>query len=141
MEHRRADSIEAADMTGKGILKRPSRYPVSETIDRLEAALKERGIAIFARIDFSRDAAANGLKLLPEQQLIFGNPKAGTPLMVENPTTALDLPLRAVCWQDSQGQTWLAYNDPGYIIERHGLPELFAKNLAAVLPLLENAAR
>lgn len=127
-------------MTATGILKRPSRHSVSETINRLEASLKERGITVFARINFSRDAAANGLALLPEEQLIFGNPKSGTPLMLANPASALDLPLRAVCWQDQAGQTWLAYNDPEYVIERHGLPDHLAKNLAGVVPLLESAA-
>ena len=113
---------------------------VSETLDRLAALLTERGITIFARLDFSRDASANGLTMLPEQQLIFGNPKAGTPLMLANPTAALDLPLRAICWQDRDGRTWLAYNDPAYVLARHGLPENLARNLAGVIPLLEKAA-
>jgi len=131
--------MNAPQRTESGIRKLQSRHSVSETIDRLAALLKERGITIFAQIDFSHDAAANGLSMPPEQQLIFGNPKAGTALMLANPTAALDLPLRAICWQDRDGQTWLAYNDPTYIIERHHLPENLARNLAAVTPLLEQA--
>ena len=123
-----------------GIRTLPAHHPVSETIDRLAALLKERGVTIFARLDFSSDAAKNGLSMRPTQQLIFGNPKAGTPLMVANPTAALDLPIRAICWQDEDGKTWLAYNDPSYVIKRHGLPENLATKLAAVVPLLEKAA-
>lgn len=128
------------DTSEAGIRKLPAHHSVVETLDRLTAALNDRGIKIFARIDFSADAAANGLSMLPQQQLIFGNPKAGTPLMVANPTSALDLPIRAICWQDSAGKTWLAYNDPAYTIKRHGLPESLTNNLAAVVPLLEKAA-
>jgi uncharacterized protein (DUF302 family) len=123
-----------------GIRKLPAHRSVGETIDRLEALLKERGVMIFARLDFSRDAATSGLSMPPQQQLIFGNPKAGTPLMLANPTAALDLPIRAICWQDADGKTWLAYNDPAYVIDRHGLPENLAANLAAVTPLLQKAA-
>lgn len=123
-----------------GIRTLPAHHSVNDTIDRLAALLKERGITIFARIDFSSDAAKNGLTMLPEQQLIFGNPKAGTPLMVASPTAALDLPIRVVCWQDKDGKTWLAYNEPSYVIKRHGLAENLANNLAAVVPLLEKAA-
>ena len=123
-----------------GIRKIPAHHSVAETLDRLAALLNERGVAIFARLDFQADAAKNGLTMHPEQQLIFGNPKAGTPLMIANPAAALDLPLRVICWQDEAGKTWLAYNDPAYIIERHGLADALAKNLAAVIPLIEKAA-
>lgn len=128
------------DMPNAGIRKLHAHYSVAETLDRLTALLDERGVAIFARIDFSADAAKNGVSMLPEQQLIFGNPKAGTPLMVANPAAAIDLPMRAICWQDQAGKTWLAYNDPAYTITRHGLPENLASNLAAVVPLIEKAA-
>jgi uncharacterized protein (DUF302 family) len=128
------------DMPNAGIRKLPAHYSVAETLDRLTALLDERGVAIFARIDFSADAAKNGVSMLPEQQLIFGNPKAGTPLMVANPAAAIDLPMRAICWRDQAGKTWLAYNDPAYTIKRHGLPENLASNLAAVVPLIEKAA-
>jgi uncharacterized protein (DUF302 family) len=127
-------------MPETGIRKLPAHHSVAETLDRLSILLKERGIKIFARIDFSADAAWEGLSMLPQQQLIFGNPKAGTPLMLENPTAALDLPIRAICWEDPTGKTWLAYNDPAYTIQRHGLPENLTDNLAAVVPLIEQAA-
>lgn len=132
--------MSASQNPGPGIVQLASHHSVGATLDRLESLLKERGVMVFARIDFSGDAAKAGLSMQPEQQLIFGNPKAGTPLMVANATTALDLPLRAVCWQDAQGQNWLAYNDPAYIASRHQLPVELAKNLAAVIPLIERAA-
>ena len=132
--------MNVPDESGNGIVRLPCSHRVVETLDRLEALLKERGILVFARIDFSGDAARAGLTLSAEQQLIFGNPKAGTPLLVANPGAALDLPIRAVCWQDAAGQTWLAYNAPDYVVKRHGLQPDFARNLAAVVPLLEKAA-
>ena len=124
-----------------GITRITSQHSVTTTIERLESLLKERGVMVFARIDFSGDAARAGLTMLPEQMLIFGNPKAGTPLMQSVPAVGLDLPLKALVWQDKSGQTQVAYNDPQYIIRRHGLDAAFAANLAAVVPLIERAAR
>jgi uncharacterized protein (DUF302 family) len=112
---------------------------VADTLSRLEALLKEKNILIFARIDFGADAARAGLELRPEQLLIFGNPKGGTPLMAQKPTVGLDLPLKALAWEDAEGRTWLAYNDPKYIVQRHGLDDSLQKNLAAIIPLLELA--
>src|SRR5580698_10746688 len=125
--------------TVKGLIRHESRYPPAVTIHRLETLLNEKGIKIFARIDFSADAQDAGLALRSELMLIFGNPKAGTPLMVERPSVGIDLPLKVLAWEDSVGQSWMAFNDPGYIIERHGLTESLAKNLAAVIPLMEQA--
>jgi uncharacterized protein (DUF302 family) len=124
-----------------GITRLTSPHAVAETVARLEALLKERGVMIFARIDFSGDAARAGLTLRPEQMLIFGNPKAGTPLMLSVPAAGLDLPLKALVWEDAEGRTQIAYNDPQYIIRRHGLDAALAANLAAVVPLIERAAR
>jgi uncharacterized protein (DUF302 family) len=123
-----------------GITRIASQHSVTTTIERLESLLKERGVMVFARIDFSGDAARAGLTMRPEQMLIFGNPKAGTPLMLNAPAAGLDLPLKALVWQDASGQTQVAYNDPQYIIRRHGLDAAFAANLAAVVPLIERAA-
>jgi len=123
-----------------GVVRLQARQGVGQTVDRLEGLLKERGVLIFARIDFSGDAEKAGLTMLPEQQLVFGNPRAGTPLMLANAAAALDLPIRVICWQDQAGQTWLAYNDPAYIIKRHALPAGLADNLAAIVPLIERAA-
>jgi uncharacterized protein (DUF302 family) len=122
-----------------GIVRIPSRHPVAETIERLQALLKERGILIFAHIDFSGDAARAGLSMRPEQMVIFGNPKAGTPLMQESPASGLDLPLKALVFEDGDGKTWIVYNDPEYIVRRHGLRAPLSANLAAAMPLLKLA--
>jgi uncharacterized protein (DUF302 family) len=123
-----------------GIVRIPSQHSVSATVDRLEALLKAKGVLVFARIDFSGDAGRAGLTLRAEQMLIFGNPKAGTPLMVAVPTVGLDLPLKALVFEDADSRTWLAYNDPQYIVARHGIAPGLSANLAAVTPLLKRAA-
>jgi uncharacterized protein (DUF302 family) len=122
-----------------GVVVLSSSYPVARTVDRLESLLKEKGVLVFARIDFSGDAARAGLHLRPEQLVIFGNSKGGTPLMQAVPTVGLDLPFKALVWEDAEGKTWLAYNDPKYIVERHGVESNLSANLAAVIPLLERA--
>ncbi len=127
--------------TPAGVVRIACRHSVADTVERLEGLLKERAILVFSRIDFSGDAAKAGLTMRPEQLLIFGNPKAGTPLMAAEPTVGLDLPLKALVWEDAGGKTWIAYNDPGYIVQRHGLNPALAANLAAVVPLLEHAAQ
>ena len=98
------------------------------------------GILVFARIDFSGDAARAGLRMPPQQMLIFGNPKAGTPLMLQVPAAGLDLPLKALAWEDAEARVWVAYNDPQYILRRYGLAAALGGNLAAVVPLIEAAA-
>jgi len=123
-----------------GITRVASRHSVAQTMERLESLIKERGLMIFARIDFSGDAARAGLTMRPEQMLIFGNPRAGTPLMQSVPAAGLDLPLKALVWEDAEGRTQIAYNDPQYIIRRHGLEAALAANLAAAVPLIERAA-
>jgi uncharacterized protein (DUF302 family) len=122
-----------------GFVSKPSQHSVPETIQRLSALLKSKGVAIFAFIDHSGEAEKAGLKMRPTQLLIFGNPKAGTPLMVAAPSTAIDLPLKALAWEDAQGKVWLSYNSPGYLQQRHGFPAELEKNLAAVEPLLAQA--
>jgi uncharacterized protein (DUF302 family) len=123
-----------------GIIRIPSHHTVAKTMERLQTLLKERGILVFAHIDFSGDAARAGLGMRAEQMLIFGNPKAGTPLMVESPVAGLDLPLKALAWEDAEGKTWIAYNDPQYIVRRHGLSPALAANLAAAVPVVALAA-
>ena len=123
-----------------GVIVVASYYPVVQTVDRLESILNEKGVLVFARIDFSGDAARAGLRMRPEQLLIFGNPKGGTPLMQAMPTVGLDLPFKALVWEDAEGKTWLAYNDPKYIVQRHAVESGLSANLAAVIPLLERAA-
>ena len=130
--------MPATDVSG--LVTLPSQHSVSTTIDRLEALLKERGILVFARIDFSGDAGRAGLKMPAEQMLIFGNPKAGTPLMVAAPAAGIDLPLKMLAWETPDGKVWAAYNDPQYVVQRHRLPPALAANLGAVVPLIERAA-
>jgi len=125
----------------RGIVQIPSSHSVADTVERLESGLKEHGVTVFARLDFAADAARVGLTMRPERMLIFGNPKAGTPLMQAVPASGLDLPLKVLVWEDAQGKTWLAYNRPEYIVARHGLPAALAANLAGVIPLIEGAAR
>jgi uncharacterized protein (DUF302 family) len=122
-----------------GFVSKPSKYSVTETIQRLTAILKSKGVAIFAVIDHSGEAEKAGLNMRPTQLLIFGNPKAGTPLMLAAPTIAIDLPLKALAWEDAQAKVWLSYNSPDYLQQRHGFPPDFLKNIAAVEPLFDQA--
>lgn len=130
----------SADSEIPGLVRLPSRHSVAATIDRLEASLKQRGILVFARIDFSGDAARAGLHMQQEQMLIFGNPKAGTPLMLQIPAVGIDLPLKVLAWEDAASRVWVAYNDPQYIVRRHGIEASLGANLAAVVPIIEAAA-
>jgi uncharacterized protein (DUF302 family) len=123
----------------RGLVRIASRYTVGETIGRLETVLREHGISVFARIDFSGDAQRSGLTLRPEELLVFGNPKAGTPLMVASPSVGIDLPFKVLAWEDADGRVWVAYNSPEYIVTRHGLDGAFARNLAALVPLITQA--
>jgi uncharacterized protein (DUF302 family) len=120
-----------------GIARIRSPYDVPQTMAKIEQLLVEHGVTIFARIDFSGDAARAGLDMRPERMLIFGNPKAGTPLMQTAPEAGLDLPLKALVWEDEQGATWLAYNTPDYILNRHQLPAALSANLTGAIALLQ----
>ncbi|HUK56913.1 MAG TPA: DUF302 domain-containing protein [Nitrospiria bacterium] len=120
-------------------MSRPSRYSVPETLDRMEAALKAKGIKVFARVDHSGEAEKAGMKMPPTQLLIFGNPKAGTPVMLAAPTAAIDLPLKALAWQDNDGKVWLSYNDSEYLKRRFGLTDDAVKTIAGAGSLIEQA--
>jgi len=133
--------MSGASPSPSGVVILRSSHAVAATVDRLDAALRSRGILVFARIDFSQDAARAGLEMRPAQLLIFGNPRAGTPLLRAAATVGLDLPLKAYVWEDASGEHWLGYNDPAYLVGRHGLDPSLAANLSAVIPLLEAAAR
>jgi uncharacterized protein (DUF302 family) len=122
------------------LLTIPSRHSVSETIDRLEAELRAKSITVFARIDHSAEAARVGLSLRPTQVLIFGNPRAGTPVMQAVQIAAIDLPLRALAWEDPTGKVWLSIGDPELLRSRFGVDPSLLKPLAAVGPLLQAAA-
>ena len=110
-----------------------------DTIDRLEKIARAHGLTIFARIDFASDAAAVGLTLRPMVQLIFGNPRAGTPLLAASPTVGLELPLRALAWEDATGRSWLSYPAPDQLVERHHVPPALGSNIAALRTLCEAA--
>jgi uncharacterized protein (DUF302 family) len=112
-----------ADMhgAGNGLLQVPSQFTVAETGDRLEKLLQERGLTLMARIDHAQNAASVDQDLRGTQLLIFGNPAVGTPLMQCSRTIGIDLPQKALIWQDEAEQVWLAYNDPEYLMERHSL--------------------
>ena len=122
-----------------GMIDLPSPYSVPDTLARLESILKERGVSVFARVDHSGEAAKAGLAMRPTQLLIFGCPKGGTPLMVAAPSVAIDLPLKALAWEDERGKVWLSYNAPEYLQQRHGFPAELLKNIAGVSALLQKA--
>ncbi|HKF51346.1 MAG TPA: DUF302 domain-containing protein [Candidatus Acidoferrales bacterium] len=127
--------------TGEGIISVPSKYSVPETLDRLTAALEAKGIKVFARIDHSGEAEKVGMKMPPTQLLIFGNPKGGTPVMLAAPTSAIDLPLKALAWQDAEGKIWLSYNDVAYLQGRFGLSDDDVKTISGIGALLESTVK
>jgi len=108
-------------MNPNGVVVRPSAYTVNETIDRLQQFLQQHGATVYARINQQAEVQKAGQTLLPLQFILFGNPKAGGPIMAQNPIAALDLPLKIIAWQDAQNKVWVAYNDAHYIEERYGL--------------------
>lgn len=129
-------------MAAQGLTTVKSSHGPQATMDRLEAAVKAKGMTVFARIDHSAGASAAGLSLNPTEVLIFGNAKGGTPLMQSVQTIAIDLPLKALVWQDASGDTWLSYNDPEWLAKRHGLTgaEAPVGNLTAALDAVAKAA-
>ena len=124
----------------KGIVSIPSNHTVDETVDRLKNILQSKGVTLFALIDHSGEAEKVGMKMPPTKLLIFGSPKAGTPLMLAAPSIAIDLPLKILVWQDGEGKVWLSYNSPEYLKDRHGLPADLLPNIAVVKTLAAKAA-
>jgi uncharacterized protein (DUF302 family) len=122
-----------------GIVNTASPYSVDETLDHLQKMLESKGVKVFALIDHSGEAAKVGMEMHPTKLLIFGSPKAGTPVMLAAPTSALDLPLKALVWEDDKGKVWISYNDPAYLQKRHGIPADLVKNLAAPGALIQKA--
>ena len=122
-----------------GLMWIQSPWSVPETLQRLEEILRSKGLTIFARIDHSGEAAKVGLEMRPTQVLLFGSPKAGTPVMVAAPSVAIDLPLKALVAEDDQGKVWVTYNSPEYLQQRHGIPDDLIKNLAGAGALLQKA--
>jgi uncharacterized protein (DUF302 family) len=124
----------------EGIVKIPSHQSVDDTVDKLKTILKSKGVTLFAVVDHSGEAEKVGMKMPPTKLLIFGSPKAGTPLMLAAPSAAIDLPLKILVAQDAQGKVWISYNSPGYLKERHGLPPDLLPNIAVVQALAAAAA-
>jgi len=125
--------------TENGMAHLSSPYSVPETLRRLESLLQTRGVAVFARIDHSGEAEKAGLKMRSTQLLIFGSPKQGTPLMIASPALAIDLPLKALAWEDAAGKVWLSYNTPEYLKQRHNIPDDLVKNISGIGVLLQKA--
>jgi len=124
----------------EGIVELPSNYSIEATLERLKNLLHERGITLFALVDHSGEAEKVGLQMLPTKLLIFGSPKAGTPVMQAAPSTAIDLPLKILVWEDGEGRVWVSYNSPEYLQERHGFPTELIANIAAVAGLAKAAS-
>jgi len=133
----------SVSLTGNenGIVDVPSSHSVDQTVQKLQDILRTRGITLFALIDHSGEAEKAGMKMRPTKLLIFGSPKAGTPLMLAAPSIALDLPLKILVWEDAQGKVWLSYNSPDYLEHRHGLPQDLVRNIAVVGALAVEAGK
>lgn len=135
------EAVALGMKTGEGIISVPSKYSVPETLDRLTAVLEANGIQVFARIDHSGEAEKVGMKMPPTQVLIFGNPKGGTPVMLAAPTAAIDLPLKALAWEDAEGKVRLGYNDPEYLKRRFSLTNDEIKTISGIGALLESVVK
>ena len=115
-----------------GIVEIPARHSVEKTVEKLKAIFEVKGVMLFALVDHSGEAEKVGMKMPPTKLLIFGNPKAGTPLMLASPSIAIDLPLKMLVREDEAGQVWISYNDPRYLGERHHLPDRLLENIAVI---------
>jgi len=123
----------------KGIVDKPSSHSVDETVEKLKGILQAKGVTLFALVDHSGEAEKVGMKMRPTKLLIFGSPKAGTPLMLAAPSIAIDLPLKILVWEDAQGKVWISYNSPEYLKDRHGFPQELLQNVAVVESLATKA--
>lgn len=129
-------------MNGNGMISKKSAHSVKETLDRLEAVLKKKGIGVALRWDHSAKGKSVGIPLRPTELLMFGNPKLGTHMFTSNQTAGIDLPLKALAWEDEKGQVWLTYNDPAYIAKRHHIKDRaeILKKMSGALDKLSTAA-
>jgi uncharacterized protein (DUF302 family) len=128
------------DSVGKGMVDSPSSHSVDQTVAKLKAILQAKGVTLFALVDHSGEAEKVGMKMPPTKLLIFGSPKAGTPLMLAAPSIAIDLPLKVLVWEGADGKVWVSYNSPDYLKDRHGLPQELLENIAVVETLAAKAA-
>jgi uncharacterized protein (DUF302 family) len=125
---------------GKGLIDIPSNHSVDETVERFKGILQAKGITLFALVDHSGEAAKAGMKMRPTKLFIFGNPKGGTPVMLAEPSSAIDLPLKILVWEDVQGKVWITYNSPSYLQERHNIPPDLLPNIAVIETVATKAA-
>jgi len=124
----------------KGIIDKASNHSVEQTVEKLKNILQSKGVTLFALVDHSGEAEKVGMHMRPTKLLIFGSPRAGTPLMLAAPSIAIDLPLKILVWEDAAGKVWVSYNTPEYLKERHGLPSDLLANIAVVEALAAKAA-
>ena len=124
-----------------GIVDIPSNHSVDQTVERLKDILEAKQVSLFALVDHSGEAEKAGLAMRPTKLLIFGSPKAGTPLMLANPSIAIDLPLKILIREDDEGKVWVSYNSPDYLRERHGLPQELLQNIRIIETLASNIAQ
>jgi len=129
---RNGEVAPMAPTTSNGVISSPSNHPVDQTVEKLKGILQEKGVMLFALVDHSGEAEKVGMEMRPTKLLIFGSPKAGTPLMLAAPSIALDLPLKILVWEGDQGKAWLSYNNPAYLQQRHGVPKDLLQTLAVV---------
>ena len=125
----------------KGIVDLPSHHTVDETVERLKGILEAKGVTLFALVDHSGEAQKSGMKMPPTKVLIFGSPKAGTPVMLAAPSIAIDLPLKILVWEENSGKVWISYNSPEYLHERHSVPRELMPTLEVVAALAAKAAK
>lgn len=138
--HMAPASSKEAPTGGRGVINKPSNHSVDQTVERLKNILQSKGVTLFAFVDHSGEAEKVGMKMRPTKLLIFGSPKAGTPLMLAAPSIAIDLPLKILVWEDAQEKVWISFNSPEYLKERHGLPQEWLQNIAVVETLAVKAA-
>jgi uncharacterized protein (DUF302 family) len=131
--------MPGGDTAVQGIVTKASPHSVDRTIERLETIVEQKGLRVFARFDHSDEAQRVGLTMQPAHVLVFGSPRAGTPLMVARPMVALDLPLKALVWQDAEGSVWVSYPRPSYLAERYDIPAELVKNIAGIEALVADA--
>jgi uncharacterized protein (DUF302 family) len=129
-----------ANMSTNGIVDIRSNHPVDATVEKLKNMLEAKSVTLFALVDHSGEAAKVGIEMRPTKLLIFGSPKAGTPLMLAAPSVAIDLPLKILVWEDENGQTWVSYNSPEFLHDRHKLPAELMANLAVINVLAAKTA-
>ena len=127
--------------TALGLVTRASKYSVKDAVGRIESVARSKGMTIFIRIDQKAEAAKFNVEMRPTEVLLFGNPRAGTPLMIAAPTIAIDLPLRVAAWEDESGAVWAAYNSPDFLKERHHVPEGLMQNISGIGALVEQALK